>query len=486
MKDARPSDRPEAPVVLKPQFQAYADSLIEADEGRVETSPRVRSSAVVRRPGRIWLGGGLLVSCVIMATWANAVLQPRDSEGHARATSISARPAVAELVAELPLPVHERASLLQAEAAASASDQWSTVAVRSGETLGHVFARMGLSSAQMHQILESCEHTKRLNRLMPGQELDFEIEDARVQRLRFMVGDNLEVQVQHDGERYVSSTKEVALERRVRDASGSIHRSLFLDGERAGLSDALIIELAQVFAWDIDFALDIRAGDRFSVIFEEIYRDGEKLRDGNILAAAFVNNGKRFDAVRMVHEDGKAEYFGSEGRNLKQAFMRTPLKFSRISSGFSLSRRHPILGVMRAHRGVDYAAPTGTPIRATGDGKITFRGAKSGYGNTIVVDHRGGYQTLYAHLSRFEPKARHGQRVRQGEVIGYVGMTGLATAPHLHYEFRINGVHRNPLTVDLPKADPLRGAELARFQAESSAVLARLAMIESSGRVAGN
>jgi len=235
--------------------------------------------------------------------------------------------------------------------------------------------------------------------------------------------------------------------------------------------------MADIFGYDIDFAQDLREGDRFAVVYEEIWRDGEKLRDGDILAASFNNQGRDHTALRFQRGDGSVEYFGGDGRSLRKAFLRTPVEFTRISSGFSVARMHPILGTMRAHRGVDYAAPSGTPIRASGDGRITARGWQSGYGNVVQIDHGNHVSTVYGHMSRFGTGIANGTRVRQGQVIGYVGMTGLATGPHLHYEFRVNGAHRDPLRFVMPPAPPLSGTELAQFRTHSAPLLSELSLL---------
>jgi murein DD-endopeptidase MepM/ murein hydrolase activator NlpD len=238
------------------------------------------------------------------------------------------------------------------------------------------------------------------------------------------------------------------------------------------------MQLAGVFGWDIDFALDIRAGDRFAVLYEERYIEGKKLGDGDILAAEFINNGRTFQAVKYTDPAGHSDYYSLDGRSMRKAFLRSPVDFRRISSRFRSERYHPVLGVKRPHRGVDYAAAIGTPIKAAGDGKIAFVGTKGGYGRTVIVQHGGTYSTLYGHLSRYNRSARVGARVRQGQVIGYVGKTGIATGPHLHYEFRVNGVHRNPLTVKLPNASPIGTAYKADFDSHASGMLARLAIID--------
>ncbi|MCC5861386.1 MAG: M23 family metallopeptidase [Gammaproteobacteria bacterium] len=288
----------------------------------------------------------------------------------------------------------------------------------------------------------------------------------------------LEVVRTEDG--YHSAIAERAVETRVVTAQAVIQSSLFNAGRAAGVPDSVTMNVAGLFQWDVDFALDIRQGDQFSVVYQELWRDGQRLRTGNILAAEFVNRGRTYRAVRFDMGD-RADYFTPEGRSIRRAFIRAPVDFTRISSRFNLNRRHPVLHTIRAHRGVDYAAPTGTPIKAAGDGRVIFRGVQGGYGNTLILQHGGNITTLYAHMSRFHPEVRHGNRVRQGQVIGYVGMTGLATGPHLHYEYRVNGVHRDPLTVELPPAEPVPAAYRERFARETAPLLAFLDRAQDAG-----
>jgi len=263
-------------------------------------------------------------------------------------------------------------------------------------------------------------------------------------------------------------------ELRIARVAGTIDRSLFDDGQDAGLSDRLIMELAEIFGWDIDFVVDLRRGDSFVVLYEEKYWRGKKISDGDILAAEFINQGRVYRAIGFRGDDGRMQYYSPDGFSLKRDFLRTPVKFSRVSSLFSSSRYHPILKTWRAHHGVDYDAPIGTPVRATASGRIMAVGWNGGYGNMIAIRHAGPYSTLYAHLARYRPGLRAGQRVEQGEIIGYVGRTGLATAPHLHYEFLVNGVYRNPRTVPLPQAEPVPAAERERFFAAVQGPLMRL------------
>jgi murein DD-endopeptidase MepM/ murein hydrolase activator NlpD len=363
--------------------------------------------------------------------------------------------------------------------------EWTSLTVASGQTLGRIFAEHGLSASLMHRMLAESPRGAALTRLRAGQQLELlrAADGGALEAIRFDATETERVTIRLDGARVVTETSERPIERRVRVGSGTVESSLFAAGDAAGISDATVIQMAKVLGYDIDFARDIRRGDRFSVVYEELYQDGERLRGGDILAVTFVNAGKRHVAVRHRDASGNVEYYTADGRPLRKAFLRTPVEFSRISSRFSMGRMHPILGRMRAHRGVDYAAPTGTPIMASGNGVVTFRGWQGGYGNTIIIDHGNRKTTLYAHLSRFANGVQRGQRVRQGQVIGFVGATGLATGPHLHYEFRINGVHRDPLTVVLPPAEPLTGKALADFRAATAPLVAKLDLLEDHGRL---
>ncbi|MEJ2426098.1 MAG: peptidoglycan DD-metalloendopeptidase family protein, partial [Candidatus Thiodiazotropha sp.] len=285
------------------------------------------------------------------------------------------------------------------------------------------------------------------------------------------------LEITPDDDSFNASLNNREVEIRSNQLSGTIENSLYLAAKKAGLSEKLIMQLADIFGWDVDFALEIRSGDRFTVISQEDYLDGEKLKDGPILAAEFVNQGKTYRAIRYTDETGHTDYYTPEGRSMRKAFLRAPVDFRRISSKFTQERWHPVLGKKRPHRGVDYAAKTGTPIKAAGDGKVIFRGKKGGYGNTVIIQHGQTYTTLYGHMSKFNKSAKRGSRVKQGQVIGYVGQTGLATGPHLHYEFRVNGVHRNPLTVKLPAAEPIAEKYRDDFIVKSQPLISKLELI---------
>lgn len=372
----------------------------------------------------------------------------------------------------LPLP-----PLVGKAAGAAAGSAWQIVRVQSGQTLGAVFQQLGVPASVMHKVLETPSARGPLSRLRAGAELAFELgAKGELVGMRFERDEASRVELKLSGDKIEEKVIERPLERRVMVASGEITSSLYAAGAKAGLSNAAINQMANAFSYDIDFTQDLRDGDRFQVVYEEIWRDGERLRSGGVVAASFFNRGKEFTAVRY-QRNGKDEYYDLSGRPLKKSFMRMPIEFARISSRFNPNRRHPVLGTVRAHKGVDYAAGTGTPIMAAGDARVSFVGWQNGYGRTVVLDHGNGTTTLYGHMSRFG-KYKTGSRVSQGATIGYVGMTGLASGPHLHYEFRVKGVHRDPLTVTMPKPDPLTGAELARFRAATAPAMAQLKRVE--------
>jgi len=357
---------------------------------------------------------------------------------------------------------------------------WQTVAVASGDSLSGIFGRIGLNARVLHEVMQSGEAARQLGRLMPGDKLHFDIEAGELKTLHYTPDPLTTVAITRTDAGFRSSLDTRTTEVSSNFAEATIDSSLFNAGRAAGLSDNITMELANIFGWDVDFALDIRKGDRFSVLFEEHFLEGEKLRDGAILAAEFVNQGNVYRAVRFTFPDGSSEYFSPDGRSMRKAFLRSPVDFRRISSRFQPERFHPVLGVKRPHRGVDYAAATGTPIKAAGDGKITFRGTKGGYGRTVMLQHGSQITTLYAHMSRHKSGLKVGSRVRQGQVIGYVGMSGVATGPHLHYEFRVNGSHRNPLTVKLPDAEPIQAAHRKAFSSVADQLLAQLESLGQS------
>jgi len=358
-----------------------------------------------------------------------------------------------------------------------AHDNWQLVTVERGQTLGSIFSDLDLPASTMHRILERPDAKAKLTRMRPGTELGFDLSaDGSLRKLRYDRSDTERVELTVAGDAITEQVIERPVEIRNVVISGKVGRSLFHSARQLGLSGANINTLTdEVFKYDIDFNTDVTQNDRFSVVVEQVWREGELIRSGPVQAAVFTAKGKPFSAFRF-EQDGKAEYYNAEGRPLKKSFIRMPIQYARLSSRFG-SRRHPVLGTMRMHKGVDYAASTGTPIMAAGDARVQFKGTQRGYGNTVILDHGRGHTTLYAHMSRFG-NIRQGQRVPQGTVIGYVGSTGLATGPHLHYEFRVNGAHRNPLQHTMPEPDPLSGRALAQFRQQTGPALARIREVE--------
>lgn len=346
--------------------------------------------------------------------------------------------------------------------------------VAPGDNLSLIFSRLKLPKTELHEIMALGAKTIPLKQLRPGQIVRINASDDAIHQLILEIDQLTSLKVERSTAGFSAVEEITEPEIKITAATTSITHSLFLDGQKVGLSDAVIMRMTDIFAWDIDFALDLREDDHFSVIYEEVFKDGELVKQDRILAAEFVNQGKRHRAVLYTDVSGNSAYYSDTGEAMRKAFLRTPVNFTRISSRFNLSRKHPILNTIRAHRGVDYAAPMGTSIRATADGKIRSVGYGNGYGRTVELQHGDAYSTLYAHMSRFARGLKRGIGVKQGQVIGYVGKSGLATGPHLHYEFRINGVHRNPLTVALPKALPIEKRYLADFREKAAPFLSQL------------
>lgn len=412
------------------------------------------------------------------------LMGPSEQAEATRAPQYAASLPAATEAAILPLALPQQQSpqlstSVKPDAETTTDTPWQTVEVKSGDTLAAIFQRLKLSPSELNAVVNAGEEAKRLTRLYPGQSLRFQIApEQRLAALRYPIDPSRTLSVERGTAGFSSHLITHPVETRLAYTSATIEDSLYLSGQRAGLSDNIIMELVNVFGWDIDFALDIRGGDEFTLLYEERWLNGEKLRDGAILAAEFINQGRSYRAVRFTNAEGRSDYYTPDGLSMRKAFLRSPVDFHRISSGFQRERWHPILGKKRPHRGVDYAARIGTPIKASGDGKIIFRGTKGGYGRTIILQHGGSYSTLYAHMNSYRRGLGVGSRVKQGQVIGYVGKSGMATGPHLHYEFRVNGVHRNPLTVKLPNAEPIPKQYRAAFELQSQRLLAQLDVVK--------
>lgn len=380
----------------------------------------------------------------------------------------------------IPAPKPAIASPVAVPPAQANQTRWIKVKVKPGDSLAAIFQRNDLDATELHNILQVSADTKQLRHLMPGQTFRIQVdEDNAIQSLLYHINPLETLDIQNDGDEFIAHYHHKNVEKRMNHASAVITSSLFEAGQAAGLSDQMVMELAHIFSWDIDFASNIHNGDSFSVIYEEDYLNGKKLNNGPIMAAEFINQGHVYKAIRYTDPTGRSDYYDPRGRSMRKAFLRTPVAFTRISSRFGM-RYHPILHRMRMHTGVDFAAPRGTPIKATSDGKIIFIGRKGGYGNAIEIRNSSVYITLYGHMSRFHRGMHVGKRIKQGQIIGYVGSTGLATGPHLHYEIRVDGVCRNPLTLKLPDAKPIKVAYKQDFEAHAQTLLSQLTVLNST------
>lgn len=358
---------------------------------------------------------------------------------------------------------------------------WREETARRGDTLANVLMRLNVSDPAVHSYLRQSKEAKPLLQLAPGRTVHALTEESgSFLALRYRTGPGKELLVTRIGDAYATKTQPAALETQIVMKSATVRGSLFSAMDNADVPDAISEQLLKIFSGDIDFHKDTRRGDRFSVVYEAHHVNGALLRTGRLLAAEFASRGKRYQAVWFEGEPGKGAYYTPEGKTVRKSFLRSPIEFSRISSGFTEMRLHPILQHVRAHKGIDYAAPVGTRVLASADGTVDFVGQQSGYGNAIIIEHRDGVSTLYAHLSGFAPGVMKGQRVEQGEVIGYVGMTGLTTGPHLHYEFRVNGEHQDPVEATAAFGIPLSSQLLSAFEQEAAPLARRLELLRGT------
>ena len=353
--------------------------------------------------------------------------------------------------------------------------------IQHGDSVSSLLTRLGIQDESTFQFLRDNAQAI-FKQLIPGKPVTAHVTDSgELQLLIYPLnGKDRALFIERRDGLLQAKEQSLELDTQVFMKSGEIRYSLFGATDAAGLPDSVSTQLADIFGGDIDFHRDLRRGDRFAVIYESKAYLGRPMRTGRILAAEFVNNGKSYRAVRYDDMDGKGGYYTADGKNIRKAFLRSPLEFSRITSGFSAARFHPILQKWRAHQGNDYGAPSGTRVKSTADGVVDFVGNQGGYGRAVILRHQERYTTLYGHLSGFAPGIRRGARVAQGDVIGYVGSSGWSTGPHLHYEFRNNGIFQNPLAMVLPSAPPLGAAQLARFHTYSGPHLAHLNLIKDS------
>jgi len=358
------------------------------------------------------------------------------------------------------------------------AQSWERVTVQPDQTLDAIFRQQGFSIALLQSMLDLGDATRQLTHIKPGDVFEFRRDPGgEMTEMRYPIDEEHYLMVRREGGDLIADMQQRQITREIAQAEGVINSSLFLAARAAGLKDQMILELANIFGWDIDFVLDIRDGDRFMLVYEKIFRDGEFLRDGKILAATFINQGERFQAI--WYDNGEiADYYAPDGRNMRKEFLRAPLNFSYISSAFNPKRMHPILKRIRPHNGIDYFAPPGTPVYAAGDGTVIRSAYSATNGNHVFIQHSNSIVTKYLHFSKRAVK--QGQKVKQGQTIGYVGSTGLATGPHLHYEFVLDGVHRDPRTVPLPKVEPLGPELLVDFQLKAAPMLTQLSRLESA------
>lgn len=356
--------------------------------------------------------------------------------------------------------------------------------VLSGETLGALLSRLGVS--QQDSVLLLSQTAAQISRsLRSGQRVQADVSDqGELMELRLTGADGTLNRISRQADGFVLDHPQGALETRVIMRSGRIESSLFGATDAAGLPDSVAVKMADIFGTQLDFRSDLRRGDTFSVIYEMDYRNGEPTGTGKILSTEYVNAGKAYRAVLYRTPSGQEEYYSPNGESLKKGFLRSPLEFSRVTSSFSNSRRHPVYGFHRRHTGTDFGAPTGARVKAVGDAVVSFAGRKGGYGNLVILRHSNGFETYYAHLNGFAKGMRRGTPVGQGQIIGYVGMTGTATGPHLHYEVRIGGQPRNPVTVKLPGSPPLPLAQRARFNEQTAAWTQRLDQLRGTNLAA--
>jgi murein DD-endopeptidase MepM/ murein hydrolase activator NlpD len=378
-------------------------------------------------------------------------------------------------------PVVEAVALTPVAGSTGDETYWREERIQRSDTFASLLARLRVEDADAVRFLRASAEAKGFRQLVPGRIVRAHTsDDGRLLELRYSTG-LMVLTAKANGEGYRVAEEVAPLERRVLMRSAEIKSSLFAATDAARVPDVIAGQLADVFSTDIDFHKDLRRGDRFTVVYEMYFEGGEPVRSGRVLAAEFVNQGKAYQAIWYQHPDGQGDYYTADGRSIKKAFLRSPLEFSRITSGFTEARFHPILQRWRAHRGIDYAAPSGTGVRSTADGIVEQASYdRGGYGNVVVIRHQQKYTTLYAHLSGFARGITRGARVSQGQVVGYVGSTGLATGPHLHYEFRINDVHQDPLRVAMPEAPPITPDKRFAFDAVARPMAQRLGLLRQT------
>lgn len=371
---------------------------------------------------------------------------------------------------------------LDAPSSSATTAFWTTETIRRDDTLASLLKRLNIRNDDAIDFLRTNHDASYLaSQLKPGQTVRAQTSEAgTLIELQYQINATNLLSVTNSDSGYIAKTREISFNKHTVLKSATIKNSLFGATDAADIPDSIAMQLVDIFSTDIDFQTDLRKGDRLVVAYEAEYSEGLQVKAGQVLSAEFTNDGKTYSAFMYRDPVGHANYYSADGKSMHKSFLRSPLEFSRISSGFSTGRLHPILQTMRAHKGVDYAAPIGTRVKASGDGVVEFVGSKGGYGNVVVLQHNNKISTVYGHLSGFAPGLHAGTKVSQGEVIAFVGMTGLATGPHLHYEFLLNGEHRNPVTVALPSAEPIPSNYKAAFLAQKAEYAAQLNLLRTS------
>lgn len=366
--------------------------------------------------------------------------------------------------------------------AATVASFWRSERVQRGDTVAELLRRLNVADAAASDFLRTSADAESFRKLPVGKEIQAETSAAgSLIALRYLGDNGAQIVIERQGESFQSRTLPAQLEKRLFVRTGEIRTSLYAATDAAGVPEGAANQLTEIFSGDIDFHHDLKRGDKFTVVYEMTYSNGALVSAGRIRAAEFINRGEAYRAVYFEDAAGRGGYYTPEGKSVRKAFLRSPIAFSRVSSGFSNSRFHPVLNKWRAHKGVDFAAPIGTPVKATSDGVVSYVGRQNGYGNVVMVNHQGGrYTTVYGHLSRYAKGLYRGQRVAQGDLIAYVGMTGITSGPHLHYEFKVDGLQRDPLRVALPNATPVGEADMPAFRTVADNFVARINQLRNT------
>lgn len=400
-----------------------------------------------------------------------------ESSEPVKAAPVTAASVKAELVKAEPEKVKP---VVESKKIAVKDNVWQVVNPRSGDSMAIIFNRLGLSARNLHEVLQKNPHAKALTAIKPSQKLQFLISKGKLEKLIIPVNNIQTLTVYRAGKVYKTKMDSKKMISHNHYITGTVKGSLFSTAQRLNIPSKLIRQMTTVLGKEIDFSRAVRSGDQFSIIYDANYIEDKMVGIGDIVAVSYTNKGKAFQAIRHTTARGDTDYYTPKGTTFKKAFSRYPIKFSHISSTFALSRYHPILHYKRAHKGIDLAAPIGTPIQSIGDGVIATIGRHNGYGNMIKIRHDKTYSTVYGHMLKFQKGLSKGSRVKRGQVIGYVGQTGLATGPHCHYELHVNNSPRNPTTVNLPTSSPISGREMLAFKAKASTLLARLKLFEEA------